>query len=60
MRTRLLLPSLLTAAALALSACTSSGADTAGEESTADAVTFTHPTLDDVFLELTGRSLRES
>ena len=56
MRTRqLLLPSLLAAAALALSACTSSGADPADEQSTADAVTFTHPTLDDLEIDFEGQ-----
>ena len=55
MRTRLLLPSLLAAAALALSACTSSGADPADEQSTADAVTLTHPTLDDLEIDFEGQ-----
>ncbi|AXK45430.1 ABC transporter substrate-binding protein [Brachybacterium saurashtrense] len=47
MRTRLL-PSLLAATVLALAACSSGGADTAAEQSTAAAVTFTHPTLSDL------------
>ena len=48
MKTRTLLPALLASAALALTACSSGGADAAPEEDSADAVTFTHLTLDDL------------
>jgi iron complex transport system substrate-binding protein len=47
-KTRALLPALLASAALALSACSSGGADAPGEESAGGEVTFSHPTLDDL------------